>query len=154
MTNIILIGIDPGTKTGIAVKSLRTQLYKQVETFPIHRAMDLVNTYLADKSCEVYVFVEDARLRSWIPKETGREVLQGAGSIKRDCAIWEDFLTDKGASFKMVAPAQGRTKWNPQLWQAVTGWAGRTSNHARDAAMIVHGITPIFLTQLFSKKSK
>jgi hypothetical protein len=141
MTPPIIIGIDPGTDTGFAVKDLATGQFSIVRTLPIHRAWEQV-VDLADfvGRTSIYVVVEDARQRKWIPKEAGREKLQGAGSIKRDCAIWEDFLTDQGIPHRMVAPAKGRTKWSEAFWKQATGYTGRTSNHARDAAVLVLGV--------------
>lgn len=139
--NPITIGIDPGTDTGFAVKDLATGQYTLVATMPIHKAWGTLLTLaqLHGKAA-LHVVVEDARLRKWIPKTSGREKLQGAGSIKRDCAIWEDFLTDQGIPHRMVAPAEGRTKWNEAFWKQATGYKGRTSNHARDAAVLVLGV--------------
>ena len=31
------------------------------------------------------------------------------------------------------------TKWSAEVFADMTGWKGRTSNHARDAALLVYG---------------
>ena len=85
------------------------------------------------------VYFEDARLRKWIPKTSGREVLQGAGSIKRDCSIWEEFFDLHKIKAFPIAPKDTKTKMNAQLFARLTGWTGRTSEHARDAALLVWG---------------
>ncbi len=64
---------------------------------------------------------------------------QGAGSVKRDCKIWEDFLTDLDIPFEMVAPRKGMTKYSAAAFKKLTGYEGKTSEHARDAAMLVFG---------------
>lgn len=88
----------------------------------------------------VCVFVEDARQRKWY-NDAGksRDKLQGAGSIKRDCKIWEDFLRDKGIPFKLIAPKNNTTKLSAPAFKSITGYTGRTCEHSRDAAMMVYG---------------
>jgi len=38
-----------------------------------------------------------------------------------------------------VAPERGRTKLSAEQFRTVTGYAGITSSHGRDAAMLVYG---------------
>lgn len=134
---MIFIGIDTGTHTGVAIWDSEQKKFLGVETLPIHKAMELVMTYATTFS-SVFVIFEDARQRKWFGRTTrGKE--QGAGSIKRDCSIWEDFLTDKGILFKAVPPMVGGTKMNEDYFKKLTGWKKRTSNHARDACMLVYG---------------
>ena len=64
---------------------------------------------------------------------------QGAGSIKRDAKIWEDFLNRKNIDFQMVNPTSRKTKINKDYFQKLTGYKGNTSEHGRDAAMLVFG---------------
>lgn len=131
------IGIDPGTHTGLAVWDSFRQELVEVSTLKLHQALDRVLYYAVDRE-PVQVVFEDARLRRWFGS-AGREQLQGAGSIKRDCQIWEDFLSDHCIKFQSVAPARGATKWTPAQFALATGYKGRTSNHARDAALLVVG---------------
>jgi hypothetical protein len=69
----------------------------------------------------------------------GREALQGAGSVKRDCNIWEEFLTEKRIPFEAVAPKHNVTKLRADAFRNITRWEGRTNEHERDAAMLVYG---------------
>lgn len=137
---MVYVGIDPGKHTGVAVWCSGTNLgfFVAVDTMPIHRAMkavlELKNSYKED----VFVVFEDARQRKYFG-ESGREKWQGAGSIKRDAVIWEDFLIDNAIEFRAVPPAKGATKWDAQRFKDVTGWTGRTNEHSRDAAMLVYG---------------
>ena len=137
MTNIIYIGIDPGTHTGIAVWSHQEQRFFALGTKTMYEAtedvLNLVNKYGRDN---IFVRFEDARKRNWFGN-AGREQLQGAGSIKRDCSLWEEFLTAKNIPFAAVAPKANRTKMTAEQFERYTGWAKRTSEHARDAAMLV-----------------
>lgn len=132
----IYIGIDPGINTGIAVYN-KSEKSLKLATLKIHRAMESVKGIFDDNN-GVIVRFEDARQRNWFGK-AGREQLQGAGSIKRDCKIWEDWLKDKEIPFEMVAPKNNRTKLGAEQFAKLTGYSGRSSEHSRDAAMLVFG---------------
>lgn len=141
---MIWIGIDPGTKTGLAVWNDKHKKLTDLQTLSIHRAFEVVKKYQEradEEGVTLYVVFEDARQRTWYGdtrKQTTAK-LQGAGSIKRDCSIWEDFLTDYGIRFQAVSPTKGTTKWSKEYFEKVTGWKGRTTDHARDAAVLVFG---------------
>lgn len=131
---MIHIGIDPGTHTGLAVWD--GEKFLKIGTYKILDAINIVST-LSD-SDEVIVYFEDARQRKWYGARSS-EKLQGAGSIKRDCAIWEEFLNASDIPFRMIAPSKGCTKMSDERFRSLTGWGKITSNHARDAAMLVFG---------------
>ena len=134
----LLIGIDTGTNTGYAImrQSDPTSLFCQ--TLPIHNALALVFN-LHREDFKILVRVEDARLRKWFGK-TGNEVKQGAGSIKRDAEIWEAFLEDKGIDYELVPPKANKTKLSAVEFAKLTGYSVITSEHARDAAMLIFGL--------------
>ena len=142
----ILIGIDPGEHTGFAVWDTITRSFRVVATLPLWKALDEVRRWntaalMAPGALGIRVYFEDARLRTWFQKETSsseyRGKLMGAGAAKRDAKIWEEFLTDNRIAYTAIKPAAGQTKWRPEYWSKVTGWTGRTSEHARDAALLV-----------------
>lgn len=137
----LLIGIDTGHDTGLAVWDTGRRAFRAVETLRIHRALDAVRTWERDNPGQVRVVFEDARQRRWLPRDTSsseyRGHLMGAGSVKRDATIWEEALTDWGIPFEATRPRPGLTKWDAAAFSRVTGWTGRTSNHARDAALLV-----------------
>ena len=135
----IYIGIDPGTHTGIAVWSHKEQRFFMLGTKTKYEATeDIINLVNKHGRDNIFVRFEDARKRNWFGK-AGREQLQGAGSIKRDCSLWEEFLTAKNIPFATVAPKANSTKMKPEAFAKYTGWTKRTSEHARDAAMLVFG---------------
>jgi hypothetical protein len=131
-----IVGIDPGVTTGFAVAEVGKGLTR-VEGMKIHRAIDEVKALHAAWLLRLVVF-EDARLRKWLGTK-GREAAQGAGSIKRDCKIWEDFLQELGCPYQQIAPQKGATKWSAEYFAKVTGWEARTNNHGRDAACLIIG---------------
>lgn len=132
----LAIGIDPGVNTGYALYDVKRKKLKEVQTLSIVEAMQIIiNLHVLYK---IIVRYEDARQRTWFGK-AGREQLQGAGSIKRDCAIWQEFFEYHQIPHQAVAPKHNRTKLEAAQFKALTGWAGRTSEHARDAAMLIFG---------------
>lgn len=132
LPNTLLIGIDCGVKTGFALAKKGQRDLVRVESMTITKAMAEVLKISCDG---VVVFIEDARLRTWFTG--GKEKAQGAGSIKRDCGIWEQFCIEQGIPFKLVHPANNNTKLKSDDFNRITGWRGVTNEHARDAAMLV-----------------
>jgi hypothetical protein len=139
MSNNLHIGIDPGTKTGIAI--IRNGDYIEMGTTSILKALDRVKYLNAIKDNaipKVILYVENPNLRKFFGN-TGREVLQGAGSIKRDFAIWKEFSKQYGIEMVEIAPQfVGSSFDNQNIFQSATGWQAKESKHARDAAKIIY----------------
>lgn len=143
---MICIGIDPGTHTGVAVWDSREGKFLSLETLPIHRALEKVKEmshpfWHMDRLYhdDIQVVFEDARQRTWFGKGDTNAKLQGAGSVKRDCSIWEDFCKDYGIPYWAKPPVKGATKVSAEYFKMVSHYTGRTSEHSRDAAMLVIG---------------
>ena len=142
MTKIQLhIGIDPGTHTGIAMINSTGHLFI-CTTMAIHEAMREVDYWVAlHGPGEVHIIVEDARKRGANRRETSdiaRAKAQGAGSIKRDSAIWEDYLTFLKVSHTMIPPMRNGTAYREMIFASVYPyWTQRTSEHARAAANMI-----------------
>lgn len=132
-----IIGIDTGVNTGVAVWDRSLKKFEIIKTVPIHKAMELVTVFSA-KEEKCFIRVEDARKRTWFGK-SGREQLQGAGSVKRDAKVWEDFLSDLSTDFEMVAPKNNKTKLDAKKFSMITGWKESTNEHGRDAGMLCFG---------------
>lgn len=131
---MLCVGLDTGVHTGFAVWDTEKKALIEVSTLKIHRAMSRVIEL--SNSNDIAVYFEDARLRKWYGN-TGREKLQGAGSVKRDASIWEDFLKDLGVEYHAIAPKNNFTKVGADLFAKMTGYTGKTSEHGRDAAFLV-----------------
>jgi len=134
----LYIGIDTGVNTGFAVWYKDSKRLGVISTLKIHVAMAEVQAYAKD--FDIHVIVEDARQVRFFKQEQragAQSRAQGAGSVKRDAVIWEDFLTDLGVSFEMVRPSKALAKLNAKTFKAYTGIDTRLSQHARDAAMLV-----------------
>jgi hypothetical protein len=137
------IGIDCGTKTGLCVYNAEEKMITVLATYQIHEAMRITEDWCKSWPGQVMVRVEDARQRKWIPRqktesaERGRR--EGAGSVKRDAAIWEGLLKSLGAKYEMVPPKNNKTKVTADYFKKLTGYQERTNEHCRDAAMLVVG---------------
>lgn len=141
----LLIGIDTGTDTGLGGWNPQTEKIEFIITTKIHKAMRFIEKLAKD--FDIYLRVEDARQRKWFGHNSNAKK-QGAGSIKRDAIIWEDYLNDllkegliKG--FKMIHPIRGATKIDAPTFNKLTGFKGTSSNHARDAFLMVYKLNHI-----------
>lgn len=145
MKKRILIGVDPGTVTGYAIKNLETGLFEEIGSAGIIMAMEILETYSED----CFVIIEDARLWNGVSKGMKSGTLKakalGAGSVKRDCSIWEEHMKHWGIDFKMVPPSWKGAKVDAKMFKMITGWNDRTNAHGRDAAMLIHAIDSIWV---------
>lgn len=132
------IGIDTGVHTGFAVWNRELRAFELIGEKKIHEVMQLVREYYLTGD-GVLVRVEDARKRTWFGTRSN-EKLQGAGSVKRDSTIWDDYLKDLGCEYEMVAPKDNNTKLSQMQFKALTKYKGLTNEHKRDAAMLVFGL--------------
>lgn len=132
----LAIGIDPGTNTGIAIWDIREKKFVDIKTMMIHQAWMLLLSLLDEN--DVFVRIEDPTKRTWFGHEDKfGEKKMGAGSIRRDFSIWKDIFTDHKIDFEVLHPKNIVTKTTAEYFKGLTKWEGRTSNHARDAAMMV-----------------
>lgn len=137
---MIYIGIDTGTNTGFAVWDGDAKLFIEIKTYKIDQAMQRLSELISYYGItNVQVRVEDARKRKLF-KGYNNARLQGAGSIKRDCAIWEDYLKRLHVDFILINPERMKTKINANAFKKITGYTGVTNEHSRDAGMLVFNL--------------
>ena len=136
----ICVGVDPGHHTGIAVWDTTSRQFLDIRCSGIVAAMDYLDDLASNKGIGLVVF-EDARQRTWIPRENDIRQLKGramgAGSVKRDCSIWEEWCSARGIQFIASRPKTGMTKLTDAYFRGITGYDRRTNEHGRDAAMLV-----------------
>ncbi|MFV5376549.1 hypothetical protein [Acinetobacter calcoaceticus] len=144
----VLIGVDTGVHTGFAVAFDQGKggVLQDVSSLTITQAMSRVLELVELHSkAKIMLYIEDARLRTWFGNADARQarsgagVREGIGSVKRDAQIWEDWCKELGLKYQMIHPAANKTKTDAKYFLKLTGWAKRTNEHARDAAMIVFG---------------
>lgn len=138
MTRSFIVGIDPGVTTGLALWEPGPKRLDEVSSMGIVEAMLRVQR-IQQAGTLLMVVYEDARLRTYFGAK-GREALQGAGSIKRDCSVWAEWLAHLGCAYKAVSPRAKGRKLDAGQFERLTGWTARTNEHARDAAMLIFGM--------------
>lgn len=131
------IGIDPGTNTGFAVWDRQEKKLIEVSSYKIHEAMARVRLLNFKFPGEIFAVVEDARKRKFFHGEDMSAKAQGAGSVKRDSSIWDDYLSDLEVDYEMKAPGKTSNSIDSRTFNSLTHWNKQTSNHARDAALLV-----------------
>lgn len=131
-----VIGIDPGVTTGIAIWDCKRKKFENIITCGILQAMEKISPYPIFHN--VQFVIEDPNQRKWFGN-SGREKLQGAGSIKRDFSIWKEWFAANEAEYVTIAPKNVLTKINAVKFKALTKCEIKTNQHGRDAAMMVFG---------------
>lgn len=137
---MLVVGIDPGLHTGLAVWDTSARQFLEIRCSGIVSAMDYLSDLSRDRGIGLVVF-EDSRQRKWIPRE--RDLAQmkgramGAGSVKRDCSIWEEWCDARNIQYIATRPKNGMTKLTDAYFRGITGYDRRTNEHGRDAAMLV-----------------
>ena len=137
---MLVVGIDTGMHTGLAVWDTTTRQFLDIRCSGIVDAMEYLRQLQYTRQIGLVVF-EDARKRKWIPRE--RDLAQmkgramGAGSVRRDSAIWEEWCDYHKIQHIATPPRQGLTKWTDESFRRITGYDRRTNEHGRDAAMLV-----------------
>lgn len=140
----LAIGVDPGTSTGLALAvpedDARGYRWQALHTMAIHRALLHVYDEIRQVDQDAYrsrvlIVVEDARQIGGDPRKA-----LGAGSVRRDSAIWADFLEDLKTQvdcleFRLVRPSPRQLrKLTAEQLATYTGCQLKGSQHARDAA--------------------
>jgi hypothetical protein len=133
------IGIDPGTQTGVAVWNVSQRRFESISTLSVHGAILMFEDLLSGLHCgNVVVYLEDPNTwKGFGLRSEGIARSQGAGSIKRDFAIWRDYFYDRKVRVVPVRLQGTLKKLEAGKFAAMTGWTSRTSKHARDAALMV-----------------
>lgn len=132
---IYIVGIDPGTVTGFSVFSRNEDDLIIVDSGSLIECYEKLMKY--KNVC--FVRIEDARKRKWYGN-AGRGKLQGVGSVKRDCKIWQEICEYHDIPFELVHPKNNTTKLTADQFKKYTKWEGRTNEHKRDSAMLVYKI--------------
>lgn len=132
------IGIDPGVNTGVGVWDVDAKKLVRVESMMLVDALMFVQE-LHQSGNVAFVRFEDARLRTGYFGPNAKAKQQGAGSVKRDSKVWEEFLRSRAIPFEAISPQTKGAKVNAVVFKKLTGWDKASNEHGRDAAMMVFG---------------
>ena len=136
MKNEIYIGIDPGVKTGVAVWNKDSQKFDSIDTYPHVKAFIWIHEYIKHmilKDIDIHLVIEDANQKgSW-----GVSAMS-IGKLKQKSMDWIELGEFHDINVVKVNPKSRRnTKMKSDYFKKLTGYEHRTSEHSRDAAMLV-----------------
>jgi hypothetical protein len=141
---MILIGIDPGVQNGYAV--MRDGVFTCLDTRSFWELIDAL-TPLEFMAESKVVYIENPNVNRPVFVKKGANakgylrIAQNVGSNKRDAQLIIEFCQSKKIPCVTVAPLRGAYhKPDAKTFYNLTGCKGKTSQHARDAAMLIYGI--------------
>ena len=131
-----IIGIDPGKKTGYAVFDCKGGVFTRIETSNFWDVyLDVIG--LSDEY-DISVFIEvSTKSHVWHHRAgVGRmaKVGQDVGGVRVMGQLLVEGFERYGLAVKQVEPGG---KVGAEHFEAFSGFVGRTSQHGRDAAMMV-----------------
>jgi hypothetical protein len=138
-----LIGIDPGVNTGFAIsKDGKIINVKTVDFW------DCIKLLRDMQNMGIVVYVENPNVNKPVFYKRGanntammQRVAQNVGSNKRDATLIIDFCTRNGIDVRPQTPQRGAKDIDAKYFQLLTGYDKSTSQHGRDAGMLIAGRT-------------
>lgn len=130
----IIIGIDPGVSTGCAI--YRAGQLTELRTIGPHE----INVLLTEMQPNRVVF-EDSRLQShtWSKapsRAAAAKMARNVGEIDAWCKLITALCEQLGIAAHGISPKSKGAKLTAEQFAVVTGWAGRSNQHERDAALV------------------
>lgn len=129
-----VVGIDPGVNTGWATyidgKLMGLQTIQPVDIY----------AQIVTSEANLFVF-EDSRLQSavWVPsknKAVANNIARKIGQVDALCSIIQETCERYDIEYMRVSPKSKGGKMNADDFNLLTGWAGKSNQHERDAAMV------------------
>jgi len=140
----LVIGIDPGKATGVAVWCPRTNEFEEVKSFTFWDAVNYLDPYLLAGMIGLAV-VEDSRLGGmWKDRAGGSWRLSAAkgrsvGRVDRDSLLWIQLFHRHEIPVLARSTGNKMKKIDAKTFKNLTGWSKMTNEHGRDAGMSVFG---------------
>jgi hypothetical protein len=139
--NNILIGIDPGVETGVAIWLRNEQRVVAAYTYSFWETINFLTRTLLD--WKITVVIEDVTqnkptfARKGASQFEMQRISQNVGSNKRDCQLLIEWCELKGVEIIRNRPTT--EKWNHELCVRHSKYQKRVSQHARDAIKLIYG---------------
>lgn len=132
---MILLGIDPGANTGLA-------LYRDSKLVGMRTVTPLRLIDALRQVCPDMVVMEDSRLQGvvWHKSPGAIKIARDVGRIDGWCDLIEAACTHLGTDLIKISPKDKGSKLDAAAFRSVTGWKGQTNAHERDAAMVAWGL--------------
>jgi len=130
----IILGIDPGAQTGIAVFKAGS-LWK-LETIEPHQIADYLTKAMPSR-----VVFEDSRLTSFMfnqvkSRPAALKMARNVGEIDAWCRLITAVCGELGIACHGISPKGKGSKVDAAEFARLTGWLASSNQHARDAAMV------------------
>lgn len=130
----MVVGMDPGTNTGVAFYE-RGQLLA-LETITPHHIERVLRTVNPSR-----VVFEDSRLQShtWTTVKSRAAALKMArnvGQVDQICNQITSICEELGITAHGISPQGKGAKVAADAFGSITGWTERSNEHERDAAMV------------------
>lgn len=135
------IGLDPGQQTGYSVFDRTTKRLIECLTLDFSRVLRKIRAEYHTE--ETIIFIEYVANRPTFRRKPGEAIgvtdrkARNVGAVTREAKLLIGELESSG--FVVVAEGYTGKEWDDAYFKRVTGWTGRTSQHARDAASLCFG---------------
>ena len=164
---MIYIGIDPGTKTGFAVWDSEKKEFRNIWTLDFWKAYETMVLYhgrrgfVDDDGSVIGItvvievparFMYDRHMKEIWGHKTNYtsfmsklrvliKIATNYGGTIKEAELMADRIESLGFEVRRVQPSRkSGTKMKADAFEKLTGYTGRTSEHGRDAAMLVFGM--------------
>lgn len=130
----IILGIDPGANTGVAIYSAGR--LETLHTISPHQIPEFLRNAGAKR-----VIFEDSRLTSFVfttvkSRPAALKMARNVGQIDAWCALIVAVCADMGIPAHGVSPKGKGAKLDAKAFARATGWLAASNEHVRDAAMV------------------
>jgi predicted RNase H-like nuclease (RuvC/YqgF family) len=130
----IIMGIDPGANTGIAI--YQAGKLAELQTVEPHQLVEVIETVMPGR-----VVFEDSRLISptWkrgVSNAAQLKIARDVGQIDAWCRLIVATCARLGIPAHGISPKHKGAKLDARQFTALTGWTGRSNEHSRDAACV------------------
>lgn len=134
---MLVVGIDPGKNTGIAIYNTYSKAFDEVYTAKFWDAVDLIGGL--DRTDTVVIELPSTK-HVWHNDATNKRAIQrtgvNVGSAIREAELLVEYVGRLELPCIIQRP-QGKV--DAEKFKRITGWVGRTSQHSRDAGMLCYG---------------
>ena len=145
----LLIGVDPGSVTGVSIVSVNPHQIKSLYTmdfWSLYKLLDQQKDILA-RICQIHIeqpsmvkslYARHAKRLNELQKEvqTRDKIVWNSAENAREGTLLRDGLRLLGYTVFDCKPV-GRKKWTSEEFQQVTGYPDRSNQHVRDATFLV-----------------
>lgn len=143
------IGIDGGSHTGLAIWDGIHKEFVDIETSTFWEALERIRNFFPNNTL---IVIEDPnQIKPTFPRNgalsPGKRdrISQNVGSVKRETELLAQGLERLGYNVRRVRPGPRaityrKGKPDARTFKRITKYPGRTSQHGRDAALLVYGL--------------